>query len=167
MSAIRFDTGITFSPAPGASAKARSLAHSFQEMLHQAAGDGRGQTRNRLGVLFPAETSATRGSRAGLQAEAESPAAMLARIGAAQTESSPKDALGNDQELDDEGMNLLQYLTARAQNKATDPTEAWLLKNHAGFIVMTFAGYQPAGLGPKEIIERYLAEMKGGNWPKA
>ncbi len=159
MSSIHFDLGLATPLEPNAGRSQRSLAHAFQSVLqgfsNRLSGDAPRHRSDAPSVENRARPSGTR----------DLPAALLSTLEAAQNLTPGKTTLGSDAELDDEGMNLVQYLVARADAKSTDSTEAWLLRNHAGYIVMQFAGYQPAGLSPKEIVDRYLEVMKGGNWP--
>lgn len=165
MSSVHFDIGLTAPLEPSAKKEQRSLAAGFQSLLQGLAQRQPGQDRHPLADA--AKSSATLWSerRAAPSGKTDLPSAVLGTLNAAQSFGHSKTTRGSEEELDDEGMNLVQYLFARADQKSTDPTEAWLLRNHTGFIIMQFAGYQPAGLSPKEIVDRYLEEMKDGNWP--
>jgi hypothetical protein len=159
MSSVHFDLGLATPLAPSAGKNQRSLAHAFQSVLQGFSQRLSGDAPRHRSDVGSFENRPLRSGAPDL------PAALLSTLDAAQNLSQGKTNLGSDTELDDEGMNLVQYLFARADEKSTDATEAWLLRNHAGYIVMQFAGYQPAGLSPKEIVDRYLEVMKGGNWP--
>lgn len=160
MNGIRFDSALAATPDLRAGESKRSLAHVFQAMLQHAAQSISHGGRQALGGAARVPSGTRDSALEGMLG-----ATISGQLAAAQAAASTKEALVSDQELDDEGMNLAQYLFARADAKSTDPTEAWLLRNHAGYIIMQFAGYQPAGLSPKEIVDRYLEVMKGGNWP--
>lgn len=166
MNSVHFDFGLATPLEPNGGKSQRSLALVFQSVLQNFSQRLSGVERRPLADAAKSSAALWSDRRATPSSQADLPGKLLSTLDAAQNHTQSKTTLGSEEELDDAGMNLLQYVWARSQHKSTDPTEAWLLRNHAGYIVMMFAGYQPAGLSPKEIVDRYLEQMKGGNWPK-